>query len=335
MPEPSRPVVLLFPGQGAQHPGMAVELYGAEPEFTAAMDEFFALMGEEGGRLRADWLGDDPQVPLDDASRAQPLLFAIGYALGTALLARGVRPAALLGHSVGELAAACLAGVFDLAGAARLMAARSRAMATTGAGGMLAAGVAADDLEPRIGAPYRAAGVAVAAINGPRNTVVAGPEPWLSELAGELAAGGVTTRRVPSRQAFHCPAVLGAAELFAAGFAGVPLAPPRVPIRSTATGLPVTRAQALSPGFWAGQLARPVLFWAALDGLLADGDYTLVEAGPGRSLSMPARRHAAVRSGRSTVLAPLPAPGNGVADGTLAGWKAAMEEMDVLVGEGV
>ncbi|MEV0593232.1 acyltransferase domain-containing protein [Nonomuraea cavernae] len=330
MPEPSRPVVLLFPGQGAQHPGMAVELYGAEPEFTATMDEFFALMGEEGGRLRADWLGDDPRVPLDDASRAQPLLFAIGYALGRTLTARGLRPAALLGHSVGELAAACLAGVFTLADAARLMAARSQAMATVGPGGMIAAGVAADDLEPRIGARHRAAGVAVAAINAPRHTVVAGPEPWLTELTRELAAEGVTTRRVPSRQPFHCPAVRGAAELFAVGFAGVPLAPPRVPIRSTATGRPVSRAEALSPGFWAGQLARTVLFWAALDGLLTDGDHTLVEAGPGRSLSMLARRHAAVRSGRSTVLAPLPAS----AEGTLAAWKAAMEELDAQVGEG-
>ncbi|MEU6711954.1 acyltransferase domain-containing protein [Nonomuraea sp. NPDC046802] len=331
MPEPSRPVVLLFPGQGAQHPGMAVELYGAEPEFTQAMDEFFTLMGEEGRRMRADWLGDDPGVPLDDASRAQPLLFAIGYALGRTLTARGLRPAALLGHSVGELAAACLAGVFDLAGAAQLMAARSAAMATVGRGGMLAAGVAAEDLEARIGDRFLAAGVSVAAVNAPRHTVVAGPEPWLSDLARELAAGGVTTRPVPARQPFHCPAVLDAAELFSVGFAGVPLAPPRVPIRSTATGLPVQRAQALSPGFWAGQLARPVLFWAALDGLLSEGDYTLVEAGPGRTLSMLARRHPAVRSGRSTVLSPLPAS----AEGTLAAWKAALEEIDGLVAEGV
>ncbi|PZG51379.1 modular polyketide synthase [Spongiactinospora gelatinilytica] len=331
MGEPTRPVVLLFPGQGAQYPGMAVELYGVEPVFTTAMDEFFALMGQEGRRLRADWLSDAPAVPLDDATRAQPLLFAIGYALGRALMARGLRPAALIGHSVGELAAACLAGVFDLAGAARLMAARSAAMATVTPGGMIAAGVAADDLEARIGARYRAAGVAVAAINAPRHTIVAGPQPWLSELAADLAGEGVITRPVAARQPFHCPAVSAAAERFAAGFAGVPLAAPQVPIRSTATGRAVSPAEAVNPDFWAGQLARPVRFWAALSDLLTEGGHTLVEAGPGRTLTMFARRHPSLRTGVSRAFAPLPS----TADGTLAGWKAAMAELDPLVSEGV
>ncbi|WP_203612753.1 acyltransferase domain-containing protein, partial [Amycolatopsis sp. SID8362] len=121
-----RGLVLLLPGQGSQYPGMAVALYEREPVFAAAADEFFAAMGPEGKLVRDDWLGDSPGVPIDDGLRAQPLLFAIGYGIGRVLLDRGLRPARLIGHSVGELAAAALAGVFDLAAAGRILAARSR-----------------------------------------------------------------------------------------------------------------------------------------------------------------------------------------------------------------
>src|SRR2546423_1023584 len=146
-PMTSRPIALLLPGQGAQHPGMAVELYGADAGFTTAMDEFFDLMGTEGARLRADWLSDHPSVPLDDASRAQPLLFALGYALGRGLAEQGVRASVLLGHSVGELAAAALAGVYDPPGAARIMLARSAAMATAPPGGLLAVAATPHEVE--------------------------------------------------------------------------------------------------------------------------------------------------------------------------------------------
>ncbi|TDP90576.1 acyltransferase domain-containing protein [Labedaea rhizosphaerae] len=310
----TRPIALLLPGQGAQHPGMGVELYGAEPAFTAAMDELFTLMGPEGARLRADWLADEPQVPLDDASRAQPLLFALGYALGRALAERGIRPAVLLGHSVGELAAAALAGVFDAPAAAQIMLARTAAMATAPPGGLLALAATPAELEPWFDAGAHSDGMGIGALNAPRQTVLAGPEPRLTIMAKALRDSGISGRRVGSRQPFHCPAVADAAVLFESGFAGLSLRPPRLPIWSTRTAKPVAPHEAVTATFWARQLAAPVLFWPALDGLLGTGEFTLVEAGPGKGLSMLARRHPAVRGGRSEVVPLLPAGAAGTAD---------------------
>ncbi|SCF39457.1 Malonyl CoA-acyl carrier protein transacylase [Micromonospora matsumotoense] len=319
-----RPIALLLPGQGAQHPGMAVELYGREPVFSAVMDEFFALMGGPGQRLRGNWLADRPAVLFDDAATAQPLLFAVGYALGSALRAGGRQPVALLGHSVGELAAAALADVVDLPGAAAVMLARSAVMATAPSGGLLAVGATPAELAPYVGTDDDPDSVVIGARNAPRQTVLAGPEPRLSAVEHELLAAGWPSRRVRARQPFHSPAVADQARAFSAVFETMPLGSPTVPIWSTRTGQVVDREQAGRPEFWAGQLAAPVLFWPALDALLAHGDYTLVEAGPGQGLSMLARRHPAVRAGRSTVVPLLPRGASGSWDT----WCAALRKLD-------
>jgi acyl transferase domain-containing protein len=321
-----RPIALLLPGQGAQHQGMATALYGREAVFTAVLDEFFELLGGEGGRLRADWLAERPGTPLDDASRAQPLLFAIGVALGRTLHSRGIRPGVLLGHSVGELAAAALAGVFDLPSAARVMAARSAVMATAPAGGMLAVAARPDALGAFTGPADQPGSVVVGAVNAPMQTVLAGPEPALAATERALAASGLAARRVPSLQPFHCPAVAPQAARFQEAFAAEPLHPTAVPVLSTRTTREVTAEQARNPEFWAGQLARPVLFWPTLERLLAQGDFTLVEAGPGQGLSMSARRHPAVRSGRCAVVPLLPAK----AEGSWEFWQAALERLESL-----
>ncbi|GAA2676989.1 acyltransferase domain-containing protein [Actinoplanes palleronii] len=318
-----RPIALLMAGQGAQHHGMAVELYGREPVFSAVMDEFFELMGAPGRRLRTDWLADRPAVSLDDAGTAQPLLFAIGYALGRALHARGCPPVALLGHSVGELAAAALAGVLDLPGAAAVMLARSVVMATAPPGGLLAVSATPAELAPYLGVAGEPGSVVIGARNAPRQTVLAGPEPRLSDVERELRAAGLVSRRVGARQPFHCPAVADQARAFATAFEALPLGSPAVPIWSTRTGRVVDREQAGRPEFWAGQLSAPVLFWPALDALLTGGDYTLVDAGPGQGLSMLARRHPAVRAGRSTVVPLLPRGASGSWDT----WCAAVREL--------
>jgi [acyl-carrier-protein] S-malonyltransferase len=317
------PIALLLPGQGAQYPGMAVELYGAEPVFTAAMDEFFELTGAVGNRLRADWLSDHPAVPLDDASRAQPLLFGIGYALGRALMDRGLTPAVLIGHSVGELAAAALAGVYDPPGAARVILARYEAMATAPAGGLLAASATVAEVERHLDARSHEGGVGIAAINAPNLTVLSGPEAELARVRAVLAGNGIGAMKVGSRQPFHCPAVAAAGEKFEAGFAGVSLRPPRIPIVSTRTARAVTPEESTTPGFWARQLDAPVLFWPALDSLLSTGSYTVVEAGPGKGLSMLAKKHPAVRDKRSRVVSLSPSR----AGGTLTAWHSGLDQL--------
>lgn len=295
-----RRTVLLLPGQGAQCERMHAERYRADPVFTAAMDEFFAASGSAGPTLRAQWLAAAPNPALDDARIAQPLLFAVGHALGRSLLVRGPRPDVLIGHSVGELAAACLAGVFGARAAAALLAERSRILDGTGTGLMLA--VAAS---PRVLVPLLGEGVAVAAENGPRQTVLAGGAKAVIRQRGRLQAEGLTTRLLRSRHGFHSPALDEGADRFERALADVDLRAPQLPVISCRTGRELRAQEAVHPRFWAGQLVLPVRYWPTLRALL-DSEGTapgllLLDASPDGSLGAPARRHPAVRTGHSEV----------------------------------
>ncbi|WP_267934848.1 acyltransferase domain-containing protein [Saccharothrix sp. S26] len=298
-------VSLIFPGQGAQHHGMGVGLYRDEPVFRAAMDSFFAALDTDGDQLRDEWLSAVPGPLFDDASRAQPLLFGLGYSLGAAVIARGVTPSSLIGHSVGELAAAAVAKVFDVGDAGRIMAGRSRAMTKTVPGGMVAVAGAVGDVVPHL-----VGDVVVGAVNTPRQVVLTGPAEELQAVVRALTAHGFACQPARARQAFHSPVCAGAAVEFEAAFDGVRLSTPEITVVSTRTGLPVGPEQARTPEFWAAQLALPVQFWAALDTLLAvDGTHVLLEAGPGGSCAAMTRRHPAVREKRAKVLPLLPPAG--------------------------
>ncbi|MFI0943179.1 acyltransferase domain-containing protein [Streptomyces sp. NPDC021020] len=299
--------VLVFPGQGAQQPRMGADLYGVEPVFTAAMDEFFGASGEDGPALRADWLAERPGPDFDDCRRAQPLLFAVGAALGTAVLARGLRPSVFVGHSVGELAAAAVAGVFSIADGGRVMAARTAAMAATPPGGMLAVAAGVDRIREVLGADLAAEGVAVAAVNSPYQTVLSGATAELRVAEKALTAAVVACVAVRARQPFHSPLCEGAARRFGVLLGAVRLAAPGIPIRSTSTGRFVTPGEAVIPSFWAAQMARPVLFWPAVAPLLAPAPpRVFLEAGPRGSCAAALRLDPSVRSGPHAVLSLLP-----------------------------
>ncbi|MFE3718129.1 acyltransferase domain-containing protein [Streptomyces cyaneofuscatus] len=318
---------LLLPGQGAQHARMGAELYEHEPTFASVFDNFIDLMGEEGQRLRSDWLSSHPELPVDDGRRAQPLLFAIDYALGKVLELRGLRPSALLGHSVGELAAAALSGVFDLPSAARIMAARSRVLATAPAGGMLAVAGTPEAVTKIIPPRLADRGVVVGAFNAPQQTVLAGPEDELVRTEQALKEAGLVARRVRALEPFHSPVLAPAAKEFARAVAAEPLHAPGIPIYSARTGRLVSDREAVDPTFWAHQIAEPVLYWPALSALLDSGEYVLVEAGPGRALSIPARRHPAVRQGRSSLVCLLPAAEGGDARKT---WQTGLAQLGLV-----
>jgi [acyl-carrier-protein] S-malonyltransferase len=305
-----RPVVLVFPGQGAQYPRMAAGLYDREPVFTAAMDEVFTLLGPRGAQLRADWLSADPSVEMDDGTRAQPLLFAVGYALGRMVEGWGIRPAALLGHSVGEMVAATLAGVFQLADVVRLIEARIDALKDMPPGGMLAVAASADEVRALLPTvdPVQ---VVVAAINAPRQTLVAGPDAELDEVETTLRAAGLTCRRAKAKQGFHSPMMRVLGDATESAVAAANPQAPTVPLYSAYTGGRLRDETARDVRFWSRQLADPVLYWPALDALLANGDVILVEAGPGQSLTALAKQHPNVRRGASAAVALLPArPGD-------------------------
>ncbi len=300
-PGTRKAVALLLPGQGAQYERMGAGLYGTAPGFTAAMDEVFAALGAAGASLRADWLAAEPQLATDDARWSQPLLFAVDYALGRMIMSWGVTPAVLLGHSVGELAAAALAGVLPLVAAARLIAARAGQLAAAPVGGMLVVAAGSAAL-----APFLSADVVIGAVNGPRQTVLAGLDAPLRAVEWRLGEAGITCRRSRSRTPFHSPVLAGVALEAAPELAGVPLRPPRIPIISGYTARPLDAGQASSPSFWLGQPSAVVRFADALDQVLRMGRLLLIEAGPGQGLSALALRHPELAARGSRAVAALP-----------------------------
>lgn len=297
-----RPVALLLPGQGAQQARMAAGLYGRSAAFTDTMDAVFALLGPDGARTRAAWLADRPGEMFDDVTIAQPLLYAVDCALGRMVMGWGVRPVALLGHSVGEMAAATLAGVFELEDGVRLMRDRVAALAGSPPGGMLAVAAAESDVRDLLPAD-----VVVGAVNGRRQLMLAGPAGPLAEAGARLRGRDLTCIPVRARQGFHSPMLAEAAAGSVPGWAATPLRPPRVPVVSAYRPGPLDDATARDVRFWAGQPAAPVHYGPAFDLLVGAGDRLLVEAGPGQSLSTLARRHPAVAADRSAVVALLPA----------------------------
>ncbi|MCK2241343.1 MULTISPECIES: acyltransferase domain-containing protein [unclassified Crossiella] len=296
------PVVLLFPGQGAQHPRMAAGLYQHEQTFTYWMDRAFELFGADGPRLRAAWLAAEPPPDYDDVSVAQPLLYAVNHAMGRMVLDWGVRPVALLGHSVGEMAAATLAGVLEFADGIRLMDERITEFAGTPPGGMLAVSASVAEVADVLGER-----VHLAAVNAPRQLLLAGEAAPLAEAARTLTERHVVCRDVLARQAFHSPVVAHAVTASLPGWRSVPLSPPRLTLYSAYTQGVLTAETARDPVFWANQAADTVYFAPTLTKLLAEhGDCVLVEAGPGTSLSVLGRRQPSVVKGGGRVVPLLP-----------------------------
>ncbi|WP_233560151.1 type I polyketide synthase [Teichococcus wenyumeiae] len=268
-------VAFLFTGQGAQHTGMALGLYREEPVFRDALDRCAALLrAEDGFDLPAALQGE----ALGETAQAQPALFAVEYALATLWQAWGLRPAALLGHSLGEYVAACLAGVFSLEDGLRLVAARARLMqALPRDGAMISLSADPDRVRAAL-APYRDT-VSVAALNGAASTVVSGRAADVAALAARLEADGVQGIALRTSHAFHSPLMRPMLEAFRAVLATVTLRPPSLPLVSNLTGA-VETALFTEPDYWLRHVMEPVRFAQGVATLEALGCATLVEIGP-------------------------------------------------------
>ncbi len=280
-----RPVVFLFPGQGSQSPRMARELYSAEPAFREAFDRCADLLCPLLGRDLRDVLGArDPQRAvaadeLRDTWLAQPALFAVEYALAQVWMQWGVKPRAMLGHSVGEYTAACLAGVLTLEAALGLVAARGRLMQTIQPGAMLAVPLPAGEL-----ASLLTEAVEVAAVNAPRLTTVSGPPEAIEHLEGVLGHRGVQCRRLETSHAFHSRMMEPILEAFRRDVAQTDRHPPQRPYVSNVTGTWITAVEATDPDYYARQLREPVRFSEGVRLLLAEPETVFVEVGPGQAL---------------------------------------------------
>ncbi|AXO35399.1 type I polyketide synthase [Micromonospora sp. B006] len=283
-------VVFAFPGQGAQRPGMFRASHRADPVYRAVFDDAARRVAALSGLdLPALLHSEDPldAATLAQTRVAQPALFVTELAAAHSLLRRGVVPSAMLGHSVGELVAACLAGVFELDDALAAVVERGRLMQQAAPGAMLSVFAPVDTV-----APLLPANVDIAARNSPTVTVVSGPAPDLDQLAGVLRERGLLSRRLSTSHAFHSRAMQDAADRFTRFLSGFTLRPPRLPVQSTVTGRPLTDREAVSPEYWGRQLRHTVDFSAAVTGVRDSLAPTAwLEVGPGRALQVLIREH--------------------------------------------
>ena len=287
----TRPITFMFPGQGAQYVNMAAGLYREEPIFRKEVDESAELLHSHlGFDLRQVLYPVDQSAIADNSARlkqtevTQPALFVIEYATARLLLDWGLKPEAMIGHSIGEYVAACLAGVFSREDALSLVAARARLMQNLPGGGMLVIPLSEGEVCPML-----SEGLALAAVNGPASCVVSGSHEKIEPFEQRLIAKTIACRRLPTSHAFHSPMMEPMLCAYREVCSRVRFHAPRLAYISNLSGTWIKETEATDPNYWVSHLRQTVRFGDGVRELVKDSDRVLLEVGPGRTLSTLAR----------------------------------------------
>jgi thioester reductase-like protein len=281
-----RPLAFMFPGQGTQHVGMGQDLYEHEPVFREYIDRGCDLLAPRlGFDLRtilypADEHRAEAAERLDQTALSQPALFITSHALARLWISWGLRPEAMIGHSIGEYVAACLAGVLSLDDALATVWRRGALMQDLPAGAMMAVQLPEHEVGREL--PVE---LSIAAINAPNACVVSGPLPALAAFHELLSARGVACRRLSTSHAFHSAMMDGAVEEFRRHMATITLRPPRVPFISNLTGTWISDAEAIDPDYWARHLRQTVRFGSGIEGIADEMNPLFLEVGPRSTLA--------------------------------------------------
>ena len=307
--EEGAPVVYMFPGQGSQHVNMARELYDHEAVYRVHFEHCSrALKPILGLDLRDLVYPEEGADVADLAERlkrteiAQLALFTVEYSLAKVWQSWGVLPASMIGHSVGEFVAACVAGVIELHDCLRVLHARASLMGSMPPGDMLAVALSVDELKPRL-----TEGVNIAASNAPEITVVSGRSERITAFRNRLENDGIDSFPLHTSHAFHSEMMEPILEPFMKSFDGVTLSAPKIPFISSMTGTWITDEQATSPEYWAQQLRNAVLFSKGIGTIREEDDPIFLEVGPGTALSSSVRKHDAGAGRRFNVVTTLSA----------------------------
>lgn len=272
----------LFSGQGSQYRGMGKGLYQSQPVFRGVIDECDALFKGTLESSLIDVLWGDDETLINETQYTQPALFALEMALARLWESWGIVPGAVIGHSVGEYAAACFSGVFSLADGLKLIAARGRLMAECCERGAMSAAFAPVDTVETLLVNYGGQ-LAVAAINGPQSTVVSGEQSALNDFMAELESKGISYQALSVSHAFHSPMMAPMLDAFAEVARSIDYQRPRLSIISNLTGRAETDVLATAD-YWIEHVSAPVKFGQGFDVVVEQGMQTLLEIGPGATL---------------------------------------------------